>query len=95
MLKTGLIGWRGMVGSVLIERMLSENNFHSISPYFFSTSQAGSRNPLNISNNAYLIDAFDISYLQRMDIIVSCQGSEYTNQVAPPTAAPSEVLINI
>ncbi len=83
MLKTGLVGWRGMVGSVLIERMLSENNFYSISPYFFSTSQAGSRNPLNISNNAYLIDAFDISYLQRMDIIVSCQGSEYTNQVHP------------
>ena len=83
MLSTALIGWRGMVGSVLIERMLLENNFDSISPYFFSTSQAGSRNPLNIPNSQSLMDAFDLSCLQRMDVIVSCQGSEYTKQVYP------------
>ena len=83
MLKTGLIGWRGMVGSVLIERMFSENNFRSIHPYFFSTSQAGSPNPLDISDSQPLMDAFDISCLRGMDVIITCQGSGYTKQVYP------------
>ncbi|MDC0127463.1 aspartate-semialdehyde dehydrogenase [Methylophilaceae bacterium] len=83
MRKVGFIGWRGMVGSVLIKRMIEESDFSDFDSYFFSTSQAGQKNPeWNISfKNETLIDAFDIQELSKMDILMSCQGGEYTSKV--------------
>jgi aspartate-semialdehyde dehydrogenase len=81
--KVGFIGWRGMVGSVLIKRMIDELDFDNFDSYFFSTSQAGQKNPeWNINfRNEFLIDAFDIQELSKMDIIMTCQGGEYTDKV--------------
>jgi len=83
MKKVGFIGWRGMVGSVLIKRMIDESDFDNFDSYFFSTSQAGQKNPeWNISfKNKFLIDAFDIQELSKMDIIMTCQGGEFTDKV--------------
>ena len=81
--KVGFIGWRGMVGSVLIKRMIDELDFDNFDSYFFSTSQAGQKNPewkINFKNKL-LIDAFDIQELSKMDILVTCQGGEYTDKV--------------
>jgi aspartate-semialdehyde dehydrogenase len=83
MKKVGFIGWRGMVGSVLIKRMIEESDFDSLESYFFSSSQAGQKNPewnINFKNET-LIDAFDIQELSKMDIIMTCQGGDYTNKV--------------
>jgi len=83
MKKVGFIGWRGMVGSVLIKRMIEESDFDNFDSYFFSTSQAGQKNPAwNISfKNKLLIDAFNIQELSKMDIIMTCQGGEFTDKV--------------
>ena len=83
MKKVGFIGWRGMVGSVLIKRMIDELDFDNFDSYFISTSQAGQKNPeWNIDfRNEFLIDAFDIQELSKMDIIMTCQGGEYTDKV--------------
>jgi aspartate-semialdehyde dehydrogenase len=83
MKKVGFIGWRGMVGSVLIKRMFDELDFNNFDSYFFSTSQAGQKNPdWNINfKNELLIDAFDIQELSKMDIVMTCQGGEYTDKV--------------
>ena len=83
MKKVGFIGWRGMVGSVLIKRMFDELDFNNFDSYFFSTSQAGQKNPeWNIDfKNELLIDAFDIKELSKMDIVMTCQGGEYTDKV--------------
>ena len=83
MKKVGFIGWRGMVGSVLIKRMIDELDFNNFDSYFFSTSQAGQKNPeWNIDfKNELLIDAFDIQELSKMDIVMTCQGGEYTDKV--------------
>ena len=83
MKKVGFIGWRGMVGSVLIKRMIEESDFNEFDSYFFSTSQVGQKNPeWNINyKNKTLIDAFDIQELSKMDIIMTCQGGDYTNKV--------------
>ncbi|MCW5197156.1 aspartate-semialdehyde dehydrogenase [Buchnera aphidicola] len=77
----GFVGWRGMVGSVLISRMIEENNFLNINPVFFSTSQVGKYAPnfLNFSKKHILQDAYNIVDLQKMDIIITCQGGDYTN----------------
>lgn len=81
MLKVGFIGWRGMVGSVLMERMRAENDFQGFEPVFFTTSQAGQPGP-DVGQGAQpLLDATDISKLAEMDIILSCQGGDYTNAV--------------
>ena len=83
MKKVGFIGWRGMVGSVLIKRMIEESDFKNFESYFFSTSQAGQKNPewdINYKND-FLIDAFDIQELSKMDIVMTCQGGNYTNKV--------------
>jgi len=83
MKKVGFIGWRGMVGSVLIKRMIEELDFDNFDSYFFSTSQAGQKNPewsINFKNEL-LIDAFDIQELSKMDILMTCQGGEYTDKV--------------
>lgn len=74
----GFIGWRGMVGSVLIQRMIEENDFAKINPIFFSTSQPGNLGP-NIIGKNKLQDAYNLELLNTMDIIISCQGGEYTN----------------
>jgi aspartate-semialdehyde dehydrogenase len=83
MKKVGFIGWRGMVGSVLIKRMIDESDFDNFDSYFFSTSQADQKNPewsINFKNKL-LIDAFDIKELSKMDIIMTCQGGDYTDKV--------------
>jgi len=80
----GLVGWRGMVGSVLINRMKEEDDFSKIHSFFFSTSQFGQESPLikNVSNKT-LKNAYDIQSLKEMDIIITCQGSIYTENVYP------------
>lgn len=83
MQKVALIGYRGMVGSVLVERMISENDFSGIEPFFASTSQAGEKGP-DIGMDVPLVaDALDIEFLSGMDIILTCQGSDYTKKVYP------------
>jgi len=79
----GIIGWRGMVGSVLMERMAQENDFALMEPLFFSTSNAGGTAPAAAKNETTLQDAFDIATLKRCDIIVTAQGGNYTSQVFP------------
>ncbi len=82
MQKLGMIGWRGMVGSVLMDRMQSEGDFSFVDPYFFSTSQVGQKGPiLNGKTTNDLLDAYDIDALKEMDIIITCQGGDYTNSV--------------
>ncbi len=80
MLKVGFIGWRGMVGSVLMERLTSENDFHGFDPVFFTTSQIGQPGP-EIGGNKPLEDAMDLEKLAEMDIIMSCQGGSYTSSI--------------
>jgi len=77
----GIIGWRGMVGSVLVERMLAERDFDVIEPRFFSTSQAGGKGPDIGRSVPPVLDANDIDALKSHDILVSCQGSDYTKAV--------------
>jgi len=79
----GFIGWRGMVGSVLLERMRAEGDFSGLEPSFYSTSQVGQAAPdVGVAAPA-LADAYDIDALSRHDAIVSCQGGDYTKQVLP------------
>ena len=79
----GLVGWRGMVGSVLMERMREEGDFESIEPLFFSTSNAGGAAPVHAKNETRLQDADDIDALMRCDIVLTAQGGEYTKKVYP------------
>lgn len=79
----GFVGWRGMVGSVLMERMLAENDFADIEPVFFSTSQVGQAGPDIGRDVPPLGDAKDIEQLKKLDIIVTCQGGDYTKAVYP------------
>lgn len=83
MQKVGLIGWRGMVGSVLMQRMLAEDDFAKITPYFFSTSNPGSQGPALNSFSQPLQDANSVAALAQMDIILTCQGGDYTNAIYP------------
>ena len=83
----GLVGWRGMVGSVLIDRMQAEGDFALIEPVFFSTSNAGGKAPALAKNETTLKDAFDISALFKCDIIISAQGGDYTTEVFPKLRA--------
>ena len=83
----GLIGWRGMVGSVLIDRMQAEGDFDLIEPIFFSTSAAGGKAPSQAKNETTLKDAFDISALKKCDIIITAQGGDYTSDVFPKLRA--------
>ena len=84
---TGLIGWRGMVGSVLIDRMQAEGDFDLIEPVFFSTSNAGGKAPAQAKNETKLKDAFDIDALKKCDIIITAQGGDYTAEVFPKLRA--------
>ncbi len=79
----GLVGWRGMVGSVLMDRMEAEGDFGLIEPVFFSTSNAGGKAPAWARNETTLKDAYDIDALKRCDIIVTAQGGDYTSEVFP------------
>lgn len=83
MKNVGFIGWRGMVGSVLIHRMMEEHNFDAIRLVFFSTSQPGSAVPAFGGQQGSLQDAYDVDALSALDIIITCQGEEYTNEVYP------------
>lgn len=87
MLKVGYVGWRGMVGSVLMDRMLKENDFAKIEPYFFSTSNVGGKAPNVGKPTPDLLDAYDINALISLDCIVTTQGSEYTEEVLPKLKA--------
>jgi aspartate-semialdehyde dehydrogenase len=83
MFRVGFVGWRGMVGSVLMQRMKEEDAFKGFEPLFFSTSQVGEDGP-EIDGEVYkLRDAFDVKILSELDVIVSCQGSDYTGKVYP------------
>jgi len=83
MLRVGIVGWRGMVGSVLVHRMREEGDFDHVEPVFFSTSQAGGRGPAIGAQTAAVGNANDVAALQRLPVIVSCQGGEYTNEIYP------------
>ena len=83
----GLVGWRGMVGSVLMDRMQAENDFALIEPLFFSTSNAGGKAPVWAQNETVLQDAFDIKALARCDVIITAQGGDYTSEVFPKLRA--------
>jgi len=83
----GLVGWRGMVGSVLMDRMAQEKDFDLIEPLFFSTSNAGGTAPSYAKNETQLQDANDIAALKRCDIILTCQGGDYTKEVYPQLRA--------
>ena len=83
----GLVGWRGMVGSVLIDRMLQEKDFDLIEPIFFSTSNAGGKAPAMAKNETTLKDANDIQALAKCDIILTAQGGDYTKDVYPKLRA--------
>ncbi|AAM87425.1 aspartate-semialdehyde dehydrogenase [Yersinia pestis] len=83
MKNVGFIGWRGMVGSVLMQRMIEERDFDGIRPVFFSTSQHGQAAPAFAGHQGTLQDAYDIDALSALDIIITCQGGDYTNQIYP------------
>jgi aspartate-semialdehyde dehydrogenase len=83
----GLVGWRGMVGSVLLERMQAEGDFEHIEPVFFSTSNAGGAAPKQAKNETKLFNAFDIDALKRCDAIITAQGGDYTTEVYPKLRA--------
>ena len=91
MKKVGLIGWRGMVGSVLMQRMAEENDFSRIEPVFFTTSQAGQAGPAHLVGEGASVpalkSAFDIDELSAMDVVISCQGGDFTGEVYPKLRA--------
>ncbi|HSV79817.1 MAG TPA: aspartate-semialdehyde dehydrogenase [Ramlibacter sp.] len=83
----GLVGWRGMVGSVLMDRMQAEGDFGLIEPMFFSTSNKGGAAPAQAKNETRLQDAMDIAQLAKCDIVITCQGGDYTSEVFPKLRA--------
>ncbi|MFT5533728.1 MAG: aspartate-semialdehyde dehydrogenase [Burkholderiaceae bacterium] len=83
----GLVGWRGMVGSVLLQRMQEEDDFSHFEPVFFSTSNAGGNAPALTRNETTLKDANDIDALKKCDIILTCQGGDYTSEIFPKLRA--------
>ena len=87
MKRVGLVGWRGMVGSVLMQRMLEERDFDLIEPVFFTTSQVGGKGPSVGRDAPPLQDARSVDALKSMDIIISCQGGDYTTEVFPKLRA--------
>jgi aspartate-semialdehyde dehydrogenase len=83
MKQVGIIGWRGMVGSVLLDRMRAEGDFERITPTFFSTSQAGAAGPRIGSKDSMVQDANDIAALAKLPLLISTQGGDYTQAVHP------------
>ncbi|MEK7230413.1 MAG: aspartate-semialdehyde dehydrogenase [Pseudomonadota bacterium] len=86
-MRVGFIGWRGMVGSVLMQRMQAERDFDPIEPEFFTTSQVGGSGPAIGKAVAPLKDAGDLKALKTLDIILTCQGSDYTSEIYPQLRA--------
>ena len=78
MLKLGMVGWRGMVGSVLMDRMKQEDDFKFVSTTFFSTSNAGGKAPEVPNSDPILKDADDLDALAACDVVISCQGGDWT-----------------
>jgi aspartate-semialdehyde dehydrogenase len=87
MLRVGIVGWRGMVGSVLVQRMREERDFDHVEPVFFSTSQAGGKGPQIGKPTGPVADANDIAALKALPVIISCQGGDYTNEIYPKLRA--------
>ena len=83
MLRVGIVGWRGMVGSVLVQRMREERDFDHVEPVFFSTSQAGGKGPRIGRDVEPVKDARDLAALKALPVIISCQGGDYTSEVVP------------
>ncbi len=86
-MKAGIVGWRGMVGSVLMQRMIAERDFEHFEPVFFSTSQAGGASPDVGRAAGPLRDASDLEALAACDVVVTCQGGDYTNAIHPKLRA--------
>ncbi|HPS94520.1 MAG TPA: aspartate-semialdehyde dehydrogenase [Deltaproteobacteria bacterium] len=87
MARVAFIGWRGMVGSVLMDRMIAQDDFHGFEPVFFTTSQVGGKGPDIGTAIPALKDAYDLEGLKAADIIVTCQGSDHTKEVHPKLRA--------
>lgn len=84
MKRVGFVGWRGMVGSVLMQRMQAENDFAQIEPVFFSTSAVGGAGPkIGGKETGTLLDASSVDALRKMDVVITCQGGDYTSDVFP------------
>src|SRR5436190_14123440 len=83
MLRVGIVGWRGMVGSVLVQRMREERDFEHVEPVFFSTSRAGGKGPAIGRDTPVVGDAMDVASLKALPVIISCQGGDYTNDIYP------------
>ena len=86
-MNVGIIGWRGMVGSVLVQRMREERDFEHIDPVFFSTSQAGASAPDVRKRVPPVKDARNIAHLAEQDVLISCQGGDYTSEIFPKLRA--------
>jgi len=87
MLRVGIVGWRGMVGSVLVQRMREERDFDHVEPVFFSTSQAGGKGPAIGKTTGPVADANDVAALKALPVIISCQGGDYTQKIYPQLRA--------
>jgi aspartate-semialdehyde dehydrogenase len=87
MLRVGIVGWRGMVGSVLVQRMREERDFDHLEPVFFSTSQAGGKGPSIGKPVETVKNATDVEALKKLPVIISCQGGDYTSEVYPKLRA--------
>jgi len=87
MLRVGIVGWRGMVGSVLVQRMREERDFDLVEPVFFSTSQAGGKGPATGKETGPVLRATDIAALKSLPVIIACQGGDYTNEIHPQLRA--------
>jgi aspartate-semialdehyde dehydrogenase len=83
MLRVGIVGWRGMVGSVLVQRMREERDFDHVEPVFFSTSQAGAQGPAIGKSTGTVKNATDVAELKKLPVIISCQGGDYTTEIYP------------
>ncbi|HUK04206.1 MAG TPA: aspartate-semialdehyde dehydrogenase [Burkholderiales bacterium] len=86
-MRVGIVGWRGMVGSVLVQRMREERDFDHVEPVFFSTSQAGGKGPAIGQPTERVGSATDVDALKKLPVIISCQGGDYTNGVYPKLRA--------
>src|SRR3954464_1536773 len=87
MLRVGIVGWRGMVGSVLLQRMREERDSDHVEPVFFSTSQAGGKAPAIGKDSERVKDAHDVAALKSLPVIISCQGADYTSEIYPKLRA--------
>jgi aspartate-semialdehyde dehydrogenase len=87
MLRVGIVGWRGMVGSVLVQRMREERDFDHLEPLFFSTSQAGGPGPSIGKPVESVKNATDLGELKKLPVIISCQGGDYTGEIYPKLRA--------